>query len=309
MTENNLTVKDTPKSHRFVNMVITEFAGTVGNASVNFDEKKKKLAQHLFIQIDTVLPELEKKRSGHNYKKDQPQIIWNNINMPKLAIDAMRRIELGLDALIPNHISIIPYLNSRTKQYDIDLRIGYVGKDYYRRKMAIEPPLDIAYELVHETDFFVAFKKDVESPIETYIFEIKNPFDRGEIIGGFGYISYENPAKNRLVIVGEKDFVESKKAGKSDAFWGPYEKQMRYKTLVHRTTEKLRVDPEKINASFAAVEREHEPEQSDIPLIENIEKEANKTVIDITPEQPAPEPVRDQSQEAEAKQQPKTAPF
>jgi recombination protein RecT len=248
------------------------------------------LAQHLFIQMDAALQALEKKRLDKG-PENNPAITWANINMTRLAVDAMHRIDLGLDALIPNHISIIPYLNGRTKKYDVDLRIGYVGNDYYRRKMAVEAPVDIIYELVHEKDKLVVIKKSVKNDVEAYEFEIPEPFKRGKVTGGFGYIIFEDKTKNKLVLVSEDDFLKYKAKSKSDAFWGPWGDQMRYKTLVHRTTAKLQIDPDKVSPAYAVVEAEEmalldkqTPEES---LAEDVKNNANQEIIDI-PTEPEP---------------------
>uniref|UniRef100_A0A6M3K2K1 Putative DNA recombination protein n=1 Tax=viral metagenome TaxID=1070528 RepID=A0A6M3K2K1_9ZZZZ len=238
-------------SHRFANMVVKEFSSEVGVMTLT--PYQRRLAQHMFIAVDTQLKNLEVKRLDQGGADKGTPIVWQNINMNKLAIDAVHRVELGLDALIPNHIHPIPYFNKRKQKYDLDLRIGFAGKDCYRRKVALDPPIDIIYELVHEKDTFKPIKKSLTGN-ESYEFEITNPFDRGEVVGGFGYIMHEDPRKNRLIIVTKADFDKSKKLAKSDTFWKNHEREMQYKTLVHRTTEKINIDPEKVNASFLKVE-------------------------------------------------------
>ena len=239
-------------SERFTNAVIREFGSIAGKMELT--PYQKRLAQHLFIKIDNSLNDLEKKRQDKN--KDGAPIVWANINMQKLAVDAVHRVELGLDALIPNHISPIPYWNSRQKKYDLDLRVGYAGKDYYRRQVATEQPKDIIYELVRKNDIFMPIKKSQKSNIETYQFEIPAPFNRGPVIGGFAYLEYEDASKNKLVIVTEEDFKKSEGKAQSREFWGSYPDEMRYKTLVIKGTNKLQVDPAKVNSSFAAVEQD-----------------------------------------------------
>lgn len=279
-----------PVAARFMNEITKEFAAITDQPAAKFDERHKRLAQHLFIKMDADLQALEKKRSASNYQKNQPPIIWANINMQKLAIDAVHRIDLGLDALIDNHIAIIPYLNNRTKKYDVDLRIGYVGKDFYKRKMAVEPPANVIYELVHETDKFVVIKKDDKHDVETYEFEITQPFNRGKVIGGFGYIIYKNPTKNKLVLVSEDSFKKSEKLAKAANFWRDWPEEMRFGKLVHRTMSKLQIDPAKVTQSFAAVEADEkeasivtEPETD---IKDEIKNEANRELIDINEEIP-----------------------
>lgn len=274
-------------SARFVNAITREFLATAGDLPVKFDEKKKRLASHLFIAMDAALQVLEKRRLDKG-PKTNPAITWKNINMTRLAIDAMHRIELGLDALIPNHISIIPYLNSRTKMYDVDLRIGYTGNDYYRRKMAVEAPVDIIYELVHETDKLVVIKKSVKHDVETYEFDIPKPFNRGRVTGGFGYIRFKDNTKNKLVLVSETEFLAAKGFAQSKVFWDKHGDPMRYKTLVHRTTSKLQIDPDKVSPAYAVVEAEEtallddEQRSPEEQLSDSARDHANKEIINIS---------------------------
>lgn len=250
MTEKKeLEKKETTVSERFTIAVMKEVAGNVG--MTEFTLYQKKLSQHLFIKIDATLNELEAKRLKAG--KQGSSIAWENMNMQKLAIDVMHRVELGLDALIPNHISPIPYFNSKLKKYDLDLRIGYEGKEYYRREVAIEKPVDIIKELVYKNDTFKPLKRTMDRPVEAYRFDIPNPFDRGEIIGGFAYIKYEDPTKNLIVLVTNEDFKKSEAAGNA-TFWKKHPIKMKFKTLVNRTMDNIPIDPRKVNASFTAVE-------------------------------------------------------
>lgn len=271
-----MTVAEPTMGERFTSMVLKEVRSTIGT-DMQISEDHKRLAQHLFVKIDATLQALEVKRAQQD--KNGVPITWANVNMQKLALDAMHRIELGLDALIPNHIHPIPYLNKRTGKYDLDLRVGYVGKDYYRRDVALEKPVDIIYELVYSTDKFVARKKSFNNEVESFDFEITNPFDRGDVVGGFGYIVYKDQTKNKLILVTKKDFDKSKKSAKSDDFWGKHQTEMMFKTLVHRVTDKLTIDPKKVTASFATVE---EQELADVEA--EIEKNANGDIIDVEAE-------------------------
>lgn len=272
-------------SERFTNAVIGEFQSTIGG--IELTPYQKKLAQHLFIKVDIGLKDLEAKRLKDKRKVSPYE--WKNINMEKLAIDAIHRIELGLDALIPNHISIIPYFNGKKNLYDLDLRIGYEGNDYYRRNMATDTPKNIIYELVYSKDKFTVIKKSHEQKLDSYEFKIDDPFDRGNVIGGFGYIEYEDKSKNILVLVSEKEFLSSKSAAQSNKFWDKHQVKMRLKTLVHRTTEHIKLDPEKINASFVIVENQ-EFEAIDVPpdnsVQEEVSQNANEDIIDLPPSGP-----------------------
>lgn len=286
-------------SERFTNAVIGEFQSTIGG--IELTPYQKKLAQHLFIKVDIGLKDLEAKRIKDKRKATPYE--WKSVNMEKLAIDAIHRIELGLDALIPNHISIIPYFNSKKKLYDLDLRIGYEGNDYYRRNMATEEPANIIYELVYSKDRFVVIKKSKEQKFDSYEFEITEPFDRGKVVGGFGYIEYKDQSKNILVLVSEKEFLVSKSAAQSNRFWDKHQAKMRLKTLVHRTTEHIKLDPEKINASFVIVEKQEFEAVDMLPdnsIQDEINDNANEEIIDIPTED---KPMGDAEKEAIKKQE------
>ncbi len=267
-------------SARFVSMVEQQFASEMG-AGLAWTEYEKTLAQHLFLKVDAQLAALEAKRlDGNNAEKTTP-ITWQNVNLPKLALDGVHRISLGLDALIPNHVHPIPYWNKRISKYDLDLRIGYVGKDFCRRKLAVEEPVDVIYELVYSTDKFKPIMRSRTNEIEGYEFEIVNPFDRGKVIGGFVYIIYADPKKNRLVMVTERDFQRAESAARTKDFWGADKSQieMKYKTMVHRVTDKLPLDPRKVNAkSYAYVEAQ----EADASFEQQVADDANGQVIDTT---------------------------
>lgn len=265
--------KEATVSERFTTGILREFASAAGDMAV-FGPYQRKLTQHLFVKIDTQLKALEAKRLQKG-PKDNPPIVWQNVNMQKLALDSVHRIELGLDALIPNHIHPIPYLNGSTGKYDLDLRIGYAGKAFYRQAVAADPPLDIRVELVYSTDKFRAIKKSLTNDVESYDFEIVNAFDRGDIIGGFGYLTYHDATKNTLVLVSEADFLKSRKRAKGDTFWADNPVEMRYKTLVHRVTEKIAIDPRRMTGAVSAVEAQAEQE-----FEETVAAEANSEPIE-----------------------------
>ena len=258
-------------SQRFSSMVVKEFGTQVG--TLELSPYQQILAKHLFIGIDKALTDLEAKRVKDG-KNDMAPIVWSNVNMQKLALDAVHRVELGLDALIPNHIHT--YFNKKLKKYDLDLAVGYVGKDYYKREMAVEPPVNIIYQLVHETDTFKPRMRSATNDIESYEFEINNPFKRGPVIGGFGYIIYKDITQNKLVLVSLDSMNKSKGLAKTNTFWNAHEANMQMVVVVRRVTAELKVDPKKVNASFMAVELDDN--SAEIGML------ANQDVIDIEAE-------------------------
>jgi len=262
-------------SQRFVNKVEEQFTAEMGN-EIEFTAHEKKLAQHLFLKVDSALKDLEADRIKKGQKKSP--FTWDNVNMRKMAIDAVDRVSLGLDALIDNHIHPVPYFNSKLKKYDMDLTIGYRGLDYYKRKCAVDEPIKIVYELVHETDTFKPIKQSLKNEVEGYEFEINNPFDRGPVIGGFGYIMYADPKKNELVLLRKKDFDDAKKAAPAKTVWNAHPEKMMYKTVVRRTTDHLDLDPEKTNAkSYARLEGKGTENE----VQREIDTNANSQIIDV----------------------------
>lgn len=277
-------------SERFLAEVEKQFLAEMGQG-VQFTALEKRLAQHVYLAVDQALKTAEADRIRKN--KGGAEYTWHNIDRQKLAIDTVHRVSLGLDALIPNHIWPVSYFNSSKKLYDVDLRIGYTGRDYVARRHALETPVDVIYQLVHATDTFKALPRSSSREVEGYDFEITSPFDRGAIVGGFGYVSYEDPRKNKLVIVTPRDFNRSMGSSKSD-FWKNNDLEMHLKTVVHRTASKIPVDPEKVNASAYssvmederdAVARAHDDVEAQVV------DRGHKQLVDFDPQptRPAPE--------------------
>ena len=278
--------KQATMSERFLAKVEQQFTAELGTVQP-FTEYQRTLAQHLYIKIDYALKQSEVKRrlKDQNGNGTVP-FIWQSINMEKLAIDAVHRVNLGLDALIDDHIYPIPYLNNRTKKYDLDLRIGYKGKHFLRTQYAVEPPKKIIYRLVHEHDLFQAIPQDKEHAVETYKFEITQPWDRGQVVGGFGYIIYEDETKNELILV-SRAHMDQVRAGKPDEFWKEWTEEMQLKTVVNFVTARIPIDPRKVNGlSLAKVEAEEE-----LPPDRRISKRGVIDAADFTakPAKPATE--------------------
>jgi recombination protein RecT len=252
----NKEVQERKPSHseRFQKAVTKEFSSLVGK-SIDLDEHQKRLVQNLFVKVDIALNDFEADRIKKNQTNRSP-ITWANVNMSKLAVDAVHTVRLGLDALVPNHVHPIPYWSTKNSSYDLDLRVGYKGQDYYRRQVAVKQPKDIRYELVYSTDHFKALKKTDGREIESYEFEVNEPFNRGDVVGGFGYIIFDDPSENKLVVVSEDEFVKVKQVAKASNFWNDWGDKMRFKTLVHRVTDELQIDPKKANSSFHYVEKQ-----------------------------------------------------
>lgn len=255
---------DATVSERFLADVERQFLAQMGTG-VEFTATERRLVQHMYLAVDQALKAAEAKRTkGWTEAKlktaheDPRAFTWHHIDRQKLALDTVHRVQLGLDALVPNHIWPIAYFNGAKNQYDIDLRIGYLGRDLVARRYALEQPKSITYQLVFSTDEFKALPKSSSRPSEGFEFEINSPFDRGDIVGGFGYIEHEDPAKNQLVLVTQRDFTRSKGASRSD-FWAKHDVEMHLKTVYHRTLDKITLDPAKVNAEVLGAMRDDDP--------------------------------------------------
>ena len=216
-TENAIVNQQTiPPSQRFTKKVIEEYGSSTSGA-IQLSEQQKRLVQGYFICIDRALSVAENNRQKKGGKGNP--YTWENINMTDLALDAVHYARIGLDMQEKNHLFPIPYANRKTGKYDITFTVGYSGIQYIAEKYAICPPRNVTVEAVYSNDVFKPLKKSRTNPVETYEFEITNPFDRGNIIGGFGYIEYDDASKNTLVIMNM--VAIKKRAGKNanPEFW------------------------------------------------------------------------------------------
>ncbi len=251
ITETAAAATAAPPSARFQADVERQFEAELGRGR-KFTALEQRLTQHMFLKVDQALKASEADRVKKN--KQVTPFNWTTINRQKLALDTVHIVSLGLDPLIPNHVWPVTYWNSASKTYTVDLRVGYIGRDFIARKHAMDPPLAVHYELVHETDEFRALPKSSSREVEGYEFEIHQPFDRGAIVGGFGYLVYDDPRKNKLLLVTQRDFERSSTAAQTKDFWNKNDVEMHLKTVVHRVASKIPLDPEKVNSAvFAAV--------------------------------------------------------
>ena len=309
-------------SQRFTSRVTHEFGLTTAQP-VQLTDKQKRLVQGYFIIIDRVLKDAEVKRqaknksnSNHQYDNSIPYD-WDHVNMTGLALDAVHAARMGLDMQEEAHLYPIPYANKTKGCYDITFMTGYAGKQYKALKYALKPPKSVTIEVVYSTDIFTPYKKNKDNPRDTYDFKITNPFDRGDIVGGFGYIEYENPAENELVLMSMEAIKKRAQKG-SPEFWGTeisgkqatvYENgkkvnkevdgwsdEMVRKTIVREVYSKkhIPIDPSKLDDDyqhFAEREVVYAQQEIDAEAAEN----ANAIPLDIPqelPQAPIEQPVQ-----------------
>jgi len=300
-TENKETAlqqqQETP-SVRFQNAILREFSNNP--MKVNLTGFQQKLIQNYFIKIDQILKVSEQKRMA---KSEQYREIlaytWQNINMQKLSVDIVAYSSVGLDPLQKNHINMIPYKNNGTNKYDLAFIMGYNGIELKAKKYGLEVPDAMIFEVVYSTDVFKPLKKDLNNKVESYVFEITNSFERGEIVGGFWYSVYNNtPDKNKLKVFSKSDIEKRKPKHASAEFWGGekdiYENkkkvgkeqidgwyyEMFEKTLKRNAWDSIVIDSEKIDDHLVQIAT-NDADLKHIEVEREIEEKGNKTPLDF----------------------------
>jgi len=300
-----LTKKEETLSARFMAAITKEFASAVDAPALTGHQRR--LAQNYFIALDQALEKAEQRR---NSKKNDLPITWGSVNMQQLALDVVAAARVGLDPAQPNHINMVPYKNNKTKKYDIGFIDGYRGIELKAVKYGLDVPDSVIVELVHANDTFKPIKKDVRNKVENYQFEVTNPFDRGDIVGGFYYHSYkDNPEKNKLVIFTKDDILKRRPEYASPEFWGGKKvvwkdgkkagevetdgwfEKMCWKTIYRAAYRDITIDSQKIDDDYLRL-KQAEDSFAELEMEQEMAEHANREVIDITPravDDPGPE--------------------
>ncbi len=299
--------KELSQSERFTQEVLKQFTSEAGEVLLtNF---QRKLIQNYFIKIDQTLKDLERKRLAKSEKfRDPLEFKWQNVNLSKLAVDVVAFSSVGLDPVQPNHINPIPYKNTSSGKFDITFILGYKGIELKAKKYGFDVPNDVIVELVYSTDNFKQMKRDINNRVESYILEITNDFDRGELVGGFYYFVYnDQPERNKLRVFSKADIEKRKPSHASPEFWGGekdkwsdgkkvgtekvegWYDEMAYKTICRAAYNAITIDSEKIDDHYLAM-MEKEREQHDSKIALEISENANTQAIgfdDMPDQKPA----------------------
>lgn len=304
MSENKLATQDPKKltaSQRFTNKVLAEFSGSVGQIALT--ESQRRVAQNYFVVIDAMLKAAEEKRLAKSEKyRDPLPVTWDNVNMESLARNVVAYARIGLDPAQKNHLHMIPYKNNSTKKYDIGFIEGYRGLELKAKKYGLDVPDAVIVELVYKNDKFKPIKKSLSNPCDSYEFEIVEPFNRGEIIGGFYYhVYFDAPDKNKLVIMSRKDIEkrkpkyasvefwggerdeygpDGKKTGKKETVEGWYEK-MCLKTIYRAAYNDITIDSQKIDEAYM-IAKQAEEAFNEAEVENTIQANANKETLDFS---------------------------
>lgn len=292
------------QSERFTNMVMAQYSNFVGSTH-EFTEREKRLIRGYFIGIDQMLAKTEEDRkrknennSDHKYDNELAYS-WQTIDLQQLAKDLSHYARIGLDMMEPNTLYPIPYKDNKRGVYTITLMEGYNGIRYQAEKYALDKFRAVTVEVVYKNDIFKPIKKSATNKVEGYEFEIPNPFDRGEPIGVFGYIEFNDQTKNKLVIFTKADVEKRKPKYAAPEFWGGTKKVWEYdpakkkKVEVEKTIEgwlpemfektmkreiygskHIPRDPEKIDESYQYV-RNREAQYADIVVEAEVSENAN----------------------------------
>jgi len=313
MAENNQMVtqqqeeKKPSASERFTQMVMKQY-GNIGSPYV-FTAKEKQLIRNYFICIDQMLQrtEAERLRKNANNKDhkwdNELAYSWQTIDLPQLAQDLAHYARVGLDMMEDNTLFPIPYKNNKGNMYTITLMEGYNGIRYQAEKYALDPFRSVTVEVIYANDVFKPIKKSAKNPVESYEFEIPQPFDRGEPVGVFGYIEFEDSTKNLLVIFSTKDVLKRKPKYASPEFWGGKKKtwengkqvevdmegwvpEMYEKTMKREIYGSKRIprDPAKIDESYQYI-RQREAQYMDIAVEAEVTENGNGAPVAL-PEAP-----------------------
>lgn len=287
MADNAVVKKeDLSASERFMEKIVKEF-GQGTSIDANLTDTQKRIVGGYFIAIDRALKEADSRRKQDN----NLPIIWNNVNLNDLAPDLVHYARIGLDMTQDNMLFPIPYKNNKSGKYDITLMEGYNGRRYIAEKYAIDPPKDIRCELVYSTDTFRPIVKSATNKVENYEFEINNAFNRGEIVGGFAYLEFNDPTKNKLIIMTVADIEKRKPKYASPQFWNEWKTEMYKKTIIREacSSKYIVVDPTKIDENYQYLKM-REARFAEQEAQAEIDENANRIIVDIPDEAPAPAP-------------------
>lgn len=292
---------DKTVSERFIGKVIDE-CKAASNGRFEITDEQRRLVQEYFYGIEEVLKASEIKRQAQVAagSKYAPAVAytWNNVNLNRLALDSVYYSRLGLSMQSRNHLYPIPFFNKATGLYDVNFMMGYRGMGYLAKKFALQPFKHCVCELVYKNDDFKVVKKaGFDGDGDRYEFSIPTPFDRGEVVGGFGYVQYEDSSMNRLYTISIAELLKRKPKNASPEFWGGekdkwdkgkrvgtekvdgWYEQMLYKTLYRFVYGQIELDPSKVTEEMTYI-RKREEEIEKLQVQQEIEENAGKIVID-----------------------------
>lgn len=255
---------------RFTNVVISCYGDSANGIEVT--EKEKDIIKGYFMTIDLAL---RNSKDGYN---------WGMVELDKLAPRLTHYARLGLDMQLDNHLSPVPFRSGNSGKVTMNLIPGYEGRKYIAKKFAVEPYDDIIVKLVGKNDTFKPIYKDANHDSDSYIYEENNPFDKGEIIGGFAYVKYQDSTKNKLIVMNISD-IKKHMPKHGSSFWnGEWKEKMWLKTLVIEACKGIPLDADKIRDHRQDLEQMKADEINNSANIANAEakeKMCSGEVVDV----------------------------
>lgn len=256
-------------SESFVSKIIKE---GVGNPDFSVTPAQRDLIQGYFVAMDHTLT--------------QQGILWKDVCVDyKLAQDLMVCAQMGFDMRTDGMLYAVPRKDSKAGgKYRFTIQKGYMGRVFEAMKYAQGKVLSIDVHLVYENDEFTPHFRDANHPYDTFEYNPpKNCFvDRGNLVGGFAYISYENPAQNKLVVMSKADIDKRKAVAASQAIWNKWYEEMATKTLYIAAAKAVPKDPSKIDSTYRA-SQVLDQEQADAETMQDIAvNQETGEVIDLT---------------------------
>lgn len=203
---------------RFASTIIDKLKTTVGLEEVTISKEQALLAQKYYFGIDRALKTAEEHRLKR--KPSDPPITWNNINMEVLYQDMADNLMAGLDPTLPNHINFIPYLGKDGK-YTLTQIIGYVGYKIRHLNQGI-PGRRIKKDiirLVYSNEKFIPKYSNGMNDDSFEHIPSENPFDKGEVVGGYFYKIYED-GSTKLTVVPLESILKRRPKTAAAEFWG-----------------------------------------------------------------------------------------
>lgn len=295
----NVATPETSLSVRFVSRVMTELNG---NVELKFSDDQKRMAQGYYMACDRALKAAEERRTGDGL----PYTWANTVIDTELGQNIATYIRFGIDASLPNTLYFVPKFDSKKKKYRFNFMLGHEGRKLIAKKYAYDEIIDIRDELVYSNDKFEIIKKSSSQDVENYKFEITNPFDRGDLVGGFVYVEYKDSSKNFVFVMSKAEIDKHKSKAATHAIWNAWYDLMARKTIIHAACKRISIDPKKIDDNYKRM-LEDDVDGAVLSAQETIDVQANTgEIIDIeaaaNQELPTPqaEPVANETEEAPA---------
>lgn len=233
-------------AQRFTNAVVKAYGDVARGIEVT--PKEMKLISNYYIKLDEMIKNPDTKIQN-----------WKQVRLPELANTLAHMAKLNLDMSL-GQFSCTPFKHGETGTYDLVPVISKDGYWFIAKTYGITPPKRFVVELVYESDSFSIIKRDATHPCDEYTFSVTNPFNRGKIIGGFGYLEFEDKTNNFILAMSEEEILKYKPKYAKDSFWGGENKKKMYeKTIAKQLLKRVALDPNKVNLvqdSFKKIEAE-----------------------------------------------------